>query len=267
MWLSGGTPLPAAGKWLPFNVNNNTPAPAPPSWHVEQGQNAVFASAGGAFVKGKTASWQDCQSLCQANNATCKVWCWHDQNQGSYANDCFFRPDGVWDPTAEDGHVSGYFGAPPAPAPQNVWSMDLSSFGVSAVVGLRAPDGSRLTRARYPNGFPETKGFMPPAVRRFGWTPQQLPRAPATEVDLPAAAILRNTSVSAFQTFTSGVGGTCDRFQPSAGYWCSNKVEGGGSVIYFVPIAMQATTGDLPNSPYKHPETAIVQTWRPGCVS
>lgn len=90
------------------------------------------------------------------------------------------------------------------------------------------------------------------------WTPQQLPRTPDVQIDLPTP--VRNTTVSMFQTFTAGIGGTCDRFQPAAGYWCSENVEGGGAQIYFAPIAMQATTAQLPNMPYKNATGAIIQT-------
>ena len=41
-------------------------------------------------------------------------------------------------------------------------------------------------------------------------------------------------------------------------------MSGGGSVIYYVPTAMQATAATLPNLPYKNATGAIVQTWRPG---
>jgi hypothetical protein len=265
VWLSGSAPLPAGAVWRPYNVSNSTPpAPPTPTWHVAQGTTDVYANAGGAYVKGKTPTWQACEALCQADG-TCKAWTWHDAAQGSYALQCFFRPDGVWAPQPEEGHVAGYFGADPAPTLPNIWAMDLSAAGVAGVAGLRAADGTRLTRARYPNGFPETRGFMPPAVfRATSWTPQQAPRTPAVQVDLPRSVLLRNTSVSSFQTFTAGLGGTCERFDPDSGYWCSTHVQGGGSVIYFAPIAMQATQAVLPHTPYAHPETAIIQTWRPG---
>lgn len=269
VWLSGGAPLPAAAVWKAYNVNATPAPPSPtPTWHVAMDQNDVTAGAGGAYVANKTATWQECQALCQGGSSggrPCAAWTWHDEQQGGYALDCYFRPDGVWAPVPQAGHVSGYFGADPAPAQANVWSMDLSAFGIAAIKGLRAADGTRLTRARFPNGFPETKGFMPPAVfRATSWTPQQLPRAPATQVDLPRSVIDRNTSISSFQTFTAGVGGTCSRFQPDSGYWCSKAVQGGGSVIYSVPTAMQATQAVLPHTPYANPVGGIVQTWRPG---
>jgi hypothetical protein len=67
-----------------------------------------------------------------------------------------------------------------------------------------------------------------------------------------------------FQTFTAGVGGICDVFQPNAGYWCSQNVQGGEAGIYSAPVAMQVNRSVLPNLPYAHPETATVHTWREG---
>lgn len=260
VWLSGSAPLPAKA-WVPFNVSNSTPPAPTPAWNVEFNQNDVFAGANGGKLLKTTTTWQACQALCQGTPG-CAAFTWHDANQGQFALDCYSAQ--AWAPTPESGHVSGYYGTPPPPPPKNIWALDLSGSGIAGVAGLRAPGGARLTRARFPNGFPETKGFMPPAVFRAAWTPQQLPRAPATQIDLPPSALDRNTSVSSFQTFTAGIGGTCDRFQPNAGYWCSTHVQGGGSVIYYVPIAMQADQGTLPNTPYKNPAGAIVQTWRPG---
>lgn len=265
VWLSGGTPLPTGNAWKAYNVSNNpTPPPAPtPIWYGPfMDTTDVYANAGGATLLRDTPDWQTCESLCK-NKSGCVAWTWHDQNQGQYALNCFWRPDGQWAPITEAGHVSGYYGVPAVPLTPNVWSLSLP--GVTSVLGLRASDGSRLTRARFPNGFPETKGFMPPAVfRASSWTPQQTPRAPDTQIDLPRTIVNRSTSVDSFQTFTAGMGGTCDRFQPPAGYWCSEHVQGGGSVIYYVPIAMQATTAVLPHLPYKNPQGGIIQTWRPG---
>jgi len=266
VWLSGGTPLPTTNSWKAYNVSNNPnppPTPAPAWLGPFMNTTDVFANAGGATLLRNTPDWSTCESVCK-NKTGCSVWTWHDQNQGSYAFNCFWRPDGVWEPTTETGHVSGYYGVPrPPPPTPNVWSLSLP--GVTSVLGLRASDGSRLTRARFPNGYPETKGFMPPSViRATSWTPQQAPRAPASQIDLDKTIVNRNTSVSSFQTFTAGIGGTCERFQPPAGYWCSEHVQGGGSVIYYVPIAMQADTSVLPHLPYKNPKGGIIQTWRPG---
>ena len=146
----------------------------------------------------------------------------------------------------------------------NVWVASLASLDISTITGLRLGN-SRLTRARFPNANPERDGFMPPNVfRAAGWTAQPTKPAPDQQIDLPSSALSRNTTVSMFQTFTAGIGGTCDRFQPAAGYWCSTKVQGGGSQIYAVPTAMLTNKQTLPNLPYANPKGAIVQTWRPG---
>lgn len=141
----------------------------------------------------------------------------------------------------------------------NVWSASLAWTGISTVPGLRY-NGTRLIRARYPNSNPETDGFGQSFYA--SWTPQSAPRKPDEQIDLPQP--VRNTTASMFQTFTAGVGGTCDRFQPAAGYWCSNNVQGGGSQIYFVPTAMQASQQILPHTPYSNATGAVIQTWRPG---
>jgi hypothetical protein len=101
----------------------------------------------------------------------------------------------------------------------------------------------------------QVDGFMPPRVFRANWTKQPGHYAPETQIDLPTTVINRNTTKTMFQVFTAGIGGTCDRFQPPAGYWCSNAVQGGGSTIYAVPTAMQVSKATLPNLPYVHTRT------------
>lgn len=219
-----------------------------------------------ATIVDNVPSWQACEALCQANytaGGPCVVWTWHSQFvEPQYQLQCWLRLDGKVDVTPDANHTAGYLRNAHAQTP-NMWVADLTSLNVQSIPGLRL-DNKRLVRARYPNADPETNGFMPPAVFRANWTPQQLPRTPDTEINLPKSVIDRNTTASMFQVFTAGIGGTCERFQPNAGYWCSTSVQGGGSVIYYVPIAMQASQSILPNSPYANPLGAIIQTWRPG---
>ena len=263
-WVTGAAQLGALA-WAPYNVRNATGGggAANGTWEVVQGVTDVYAGAPPyAVVNSTQPNWASCEAACKANataGGECTIWTYHDSTvEPQYRLQCWFRMDGVWAPQAEAGHTAGRLVAPPA---ANVWAASLAGSGLASVPGLRY-GGGRLTRARYPNGFPETKGFMPPAVFRTSWTPQSLPRAPTTEIDI--ATPPRNTSVSMFQGFTAGIGGTCDRFQPNAGYWCSPKVQGGGSVIYYVPTAMQASQATLPHTPYANPAGAVVQTWRPG---
>jgi hypothetical protein len=80
-----------------------------------------------------------------------------------------------------------------------------------------------------------------------------------TPIPRTFAQPVRNTSVSSFQTFTAGIGGTCDRFQPPAGYWCSTHVQGGGSTVFYSPTAMQVNATQLPHLPYQNPVGAVIQ--------
>jgi len=257
VWLSGAVPLQGM-TWQSYNTTGNT------TWVVSPNENAVYAEVNipSVWLYGQTNDYNTCEQACILNNTqtgSCNVWTWHDQNQGQYALQCYFRNDGAYNIVSEPGHVSGHLSVPP-----NIWMANMQSTGITSIPGLRY-NGRRMIRARYPNANPEINLFLPPfTFTATSWTPQSAPRDPDVQIDLPASYIDRNTSVSMFQTFTSGIGGTCDRFQPNAGYWCSNNVQGGGSVIYYVPTAMQATSDVLPNLPYKNATNAVVQTWRPG---
>ena len=259
VWLSGAKPLVGI-TWAPYNVGN-----ASASWQVFQDTSAIYGGTGfPSQVVDNVPDWPSCEALCDANRRAggpCSVWTWHSPNvEPQYRLQCWLRLDGVWSPTGDANHTSGRLASGP-----NVWMADLSQTGLAAVPGLRYAQGPRLQRAQFPNFDREAKGMMPPGVFRASWTPQQGKRAPDTQVDLPRSTIDRNSSASMFQVWTGGIGGTCEgQFQPAAGYWCSTNVQGGGSVIYYVPMAMQASTAILPNSPYANPVGAVVQTWRPG---
>lgn len=84
------------------------------TWHVLQNENAVYdttPTTPGIHPYGKTDTWQDCQAAADKANVT--IFTWHDQNQAGYEHDCWFRTDGVFQPTAQSGHVSGTTGPVP----------------------------------------------------------------------------------------------------------------------------------------------------------
>jgi len=69
-----------------------------------------------------------------------------------YAEQCWFRTDGVYQPTPEAGHVSGH----EISNVSNIWKAKIAtSAGVRKMVGLRL-GGQRGQRARYPNANSET---------------------------------------------------------------------------------------------------------------
>ncbi len=142
---------------------------------------------------------------------------------------------------------------------KNVYMTDLSSEKFNEILGLRI-NGKRGIRARYPNADPELQGFGS-QLRAKSWLKPTLPLSPDKEIhpDTPSRPI-----GGMFQKYQLGVGGPCKNFDPPAGYWCSNKTEGGGAFTYRVPSGMIADKSVLPHQPYKNATGAIVQTWRPG---
>ena len=139
----------------------------------------------------------------------------------------------------------------------NIYKADLSAENIDSITGLRV-DTKRAIRARYPNADPEL-GFGS-TLKANKWHFSTLPSSPDQEI-YPATPV--RTSSDWFMRYQLGVGGPCKNFDPPAGYWCGNKTAGGGAVTYRVPSGMVANKTVLPNSPYKNPKGAVVQTWRP----
>ena len=139
----------------------------------------------------------------------------------------------------------------------NIYKADISSHEVDVLPGLRV-NNKRAIRARYPNADPEL-GFGSQLLANK-WLPSTIPPQPDTQVN--PAQPYRNSSVS-FKKYQLGIGGTCQHFDPPAGYWCGNNTEGGGAETYRIPSGMIANQQILPNSPYNDPKRAIVHAWRP----
>ena len=141
----------------------------------------------------------------------------------------------------------------------NIYKADLSMQGVDSVTGFRV-NGSRATRARYPNANPETQGFGS-LLKAKKWLPPSIPPYPDVEEnpDKPF-----RDSGSTFQRYQLGIGGSCANFDPPAGYWCGNNTFGGGAFTYRVPSGMVADSSILPHQPYQNAVGAVVQAWRPG---
>ena len=246
-WVSGGRLI--MPKWMPHNVSTNS------SWDVEMNQNAIYGQhpvPGKIAINGTYDDYMTCMSMCKANGS-CNVWTWHDDKQGQYARQCWFRFDHGWNPVSEDGHVSGRLSAA-----TNVYVADLSHDNISSILGLRV-NGMRAIRARYPNADPEL-GFGS-SLQAKSWIPPTLPTKPDKEVN-PNMPI--RTSSNSFQKYQLGIGGPCKYFSPPAGYWCGSATSGGGAFTYKVPSGMIVDKSVLPNSPYKNATGAVVQTWRPG---
>jgi hypothetical protein len=88
------------------------PAPPPPSgWMTVNNTNAVWggdANDTQRFSISTTNDAASCEAACKKASPACKIWTWHDENQGEFAKQCWQRLDGVWQPRAQGGHTSGY---------------------------------------------------------------------------------------------------------------------------------------------------------------
>lgn len=150
----------------------------------------------------------------------------------------------------------------------NIWSAPVPP-GVGApgrITGVRhGEDGSRATRARFPNGSPETEGFSSSLYAQAWGCNNCGTNTLQPDYQYTNTSILRNTSAAGwFQHPQAGVGGHCSIFSPPAGYWCGNSTMGGGAFTFRVPYSMTVNTATLPHLPYANATGAVVQAWRPG---
>jgi hypothetical protein len=292
--VSGGAVITPA-NWAPYNVSAPPPAspatgagPDPSGFIVAAGQNNMFGQwpspvITNASVTAGATTAAGCEALAvAAGNASCGGFIWYDPAKyGSpWGGFCFLRSDAVWAPTAQDGVVSGYRPAPPAP--RNVWVADISGSPLPAwvtgdeswaVTLLTSPDGgathARAIRARYPNADPEVDRFP------VGWLSggKRLAPPPGIGATLINVSLPDNYGPSMFRDYVWGEGGPCDRFGETNGadsgsYWCQpfGRV---ANQTYMVrtPLGITAPPGLLPNAPYaSHPEAngGVVHWWRAG---
>ncbi len=257
-WLSRGVPL-AGVSW------SQVPAPGPSGWQGPfAGVNAVDGGSEGYpyHIFGTTPDAATCQAACAANftaGGPCSIYTWHSPKTGSFANQCWFRLDHNWVPTQQAEHFSGYVTVPP-----NIWKASVASL-LPTVAGLRAPDGSRMWRARYPNSNPEF-GFGQ-SLRADSWIKTAVPIAPAVQYEPPFP---NRTSSYSFIHYQGGAGGICGvpgfGFAESNGtqYWCGSKTEGGGAFTWRTPVGMTTSNKSLPNvGAYKNVQDAVIQAWHP----
>lgn len=260
--VSGGTQLKDL-EWTAYNVT-----PGQTGWVVEQGQNAVYGGKPDNKtyqVYGKTDNAQECQDACGAD-PNCNIFTWHDDKQGSYANECWFRLDGQWNPTAEAGHVSGYnASAIPSQASKNIWMAKLNG-QVPDVPGLQL-NGARATRARFPNipgGIEVSCGYD--CMISSGdaeWTPPQFNKFGPVDYYNDNISSHNRPNGGWFEHYNIGINGLCSVYDPPVSYWCSEHPSGGGAFAFRTPSGVTPKEGALPNLPYKDVSEAVFFVWRP----
>ena len=130
----------------------------------------------GQLGSGAPANASLCASAC-ARSAACTAYTYHTAAAGAWAQWCYFRVDagGTLAPS-DAAAVSGAKPPPPPPSSSvTIWRADLA---LAAQQGLRlpfgalfAPSGRRATRARFPNGNPETDQEPNGYTKAQSWAP------------------------------------------------------------------------------------------------
>ena len=142
------------------------------------------------------------------------------------------------------------------------------------VPALRRADGGRMTRARFPNSNPEldlfpagyitgTTEWMTPEYNGTRCTSDRVECGKSVDVDQPAPS---DEWHGMYQTYTVGVGGACDVYEPNYSPWCSSSFyrERWGEMHFRRPAGMQPNSSLLPHWPYKNATGGVVHAWRPG---
>ena len=221
-------PAPQGGMSGPFegvSVVSNIPGLTP------GGNISGVVQFGGSF-----AAVGGCATACAAAGA-CSSYTWHDASvTGGWAQQCFFRIDGTYEPTSPwPDHFSG---AKVAGTDASVWRAALPP-GYPRFDNLfSAARNRRLTRAKSPNGNPETTidGFAGGAK---AWAPPHSYPKP-TDINIPSPS---RSDDPFFATYQYGLGGTCTQFEPAGGFWCSTNPPAGSQ--YNVPSGVTLPPGLL----------------------
>lgn len=262
--VSGGVPITGL-QWKPYNVT------AKANTTVVQGLNNIDGQCGPGgnnstiWAVGTTPDARGCAAKCDARS-DCTSFTWHDgTNPDPWKLTCFLRTDGVWDPTPQAAHWSGF----KAPA-QNVWVADIAehmerhyvgagvddrdeftgSIGtgpdgaVKAFTGLRV-NGQRGIRARYPNGDPETvmypQGYTGESSTQWHKPVVRPTKATNVVIDSPNRTQMMTGYLSNWQV---GVGGNCEGFwDPPASYWCMSDPPRGATYTARVPSGLTWANG------------------------
>ena len=234
-----GPPAPGGGMSAPLagvSVVSNTPGLTP-------GGNVTGLIA----FAGSFAAVAGCAAACSAADA-CGAYTWHDQTvTGGWATQCFLRVDGAYAP---QGGFPGHFTGRKVPSvAATQWSAPLPA-GTPAFDNLYAvATGRRLTRAKAPNGNPETTidGFAGGAT---AWAPPQK-YPPPTDVHIASPS---RAGDPFFPTYQYGLGGSCAIFEPPSGFWCSSNPPAGST--FQVPSGVTLPPGLLPGN-WSDPHGAV----------
>ena len=197
---------------------------------------------------GKVSSYMKCRDAC-AKNQTCFAYTWYER--GRFAEMCYFRIDGLWVPTSEDGIHSG---KKLHIIMADLTGQDPKNFSTFFLNQRRA------VRARYPDGNPETMGlytsptgYVPTAKR---WLPPEQ-YSPAQSICIKSPE--RNGTH--FPYFQLGIGGPVQVFDPPESFWGVNH-PGIGTVFSALSGLEYSSDEWIANQDWARPGTGVVHAFQ-----
>lgn len=246
----------SGGKEYKFNwklVMNDT-SPIIPGVNASGSVSVSGDSNGQAWFYGKLESASLCQKAC-IKNSSCFAFTWYDQTTKSFANDCYFRIDGLWAPVQQSGCYSGKKIVQYA---ADLSLQDPITFNTLFINGRRA------IRARYPDGNPETMGLHTTPTgyvsKAKNWS-TPFPKPPAKEIHIQSPA----RTGTHFPEFQIGIGGPVAAFDPPESYWGTKAPSGGGGRTYEITPGLEySTTEEFANRTWKNASTGVVHVFHCG---
>ena len=193
----------------------------------------------------------ECMVAC-IKDTSCFAFTWYDITMGSFAEMCYFRIDGLWVRTLENGTTSG--------KKLHIVATDLSSQNPTPFTSLFL-NKRRAVRARYPDGNPETLGLHTDPTGYVTNAKHWLPPAhkpPATDILLGSPE--RNGTH--FPHFYIGIGGSVNVFDPPESYWGTEHPAAGGGRTYQITTGLIYSEDEgFANHTWKRPETGVVHAF------
>jgi hypothetical protein len=253
--LSAGVPLTGL-TWSAYDVESGLSGPYGATSDVGSCVNSSGQSSAECSYNGTTPDAATCASNCLANS-TCTAYTWHDNNQGSYSLDCYFRIDSVWNPQAQSGHVSGQKRA------VNVWSASLAGVAGLDLAGFDTLffNNRRAVRARYPNGNPEIDQTPVGFTYAKSWLAPTPPASPAEEIHIQTPSRPEDPF---FPDFQLGIGGTVASFNPPESFWATASPPAGNQYVVPSGLVYDPTSFSPAVANWTHPERAIVHAFHSG---
>ncbi len=199
-----------------------------------EGQNAIFEgiqphqSAGSVVFMGIFNESNLCKVLCE-QQTTCTAYTFFGKTAGEFANMCYAREDGLWNPVANSAAVSG--------KKVKIYVAELEGEAIKPFTQIFV-NGKREIRARFPNGDPEKTGlhtvptgYVSSALK---WLPPKKSE-PAREIHFKDP----HREKTPFSTYYVGIGGPVSQYKPPVSYWGVASPAGGGGSTYKVPTGLQ----------------------------